>query len=525
MKLSQLLERLDYRIEGKKTTDIEISSLGQDSRKVTSGSLFLAVRGTKADGHTFIPQVVAMGAVAVVADELWWKEEGSRWAASLDTPPTFVIVDDCTLARAYLAAAWYGYPSEQLVLVGVTGTNGKTTIATLLYKLFSSLGFPCGLISTVCNYVISRPVSANYTTPYPMELNGLLRQMVDAGCSFAFMEVSSHSVDQKRVAALDFDGGIFTNLTRDHLDYHKTFDNYLHAKKAFFDGLKKQAFALTNLDDRNGEVMLQNSSARHRTYSVRSMADYVTRIVEESFEGMSLLIDGQEVQTHFVGRFNASNLIAVYGAACEILQNEDVQKLTAGITRQDLLVKMSELVPVNGRFESIRSPKGFSAIIDYAHTPDALVNVLGTIREILDARGKGRVITVVGCGGNRDKGKRPIMARESALHSDRLILTSDNPRDEEPADILRDMQEGLDSDELRQKTITISDRREAIRTAVMMAQPDDVILVAGKGHEDYQIIKGVKHHFDDHEVVRDAMGLNPNPFKAFMNSILGFCKS
>ena len=332
--------------------------------------------------------------------------------------------------------------------------------------------------------------------------------MVDAGCAFVFMEVSSHSVDQQRIGGLDFDGGIFTNLTRDHLDYHKTFENYLHAKKRFFDGLKKEAFAITNLDDRNGEVMLQNTKARRRSYSVRTMADYTTRIIEESFEGMSLLIDGQEVQTNFVGRFNASNLIAVYGAACEILQNENARKLTAGITRHDLLVKMSELIPVNGRFESIRSPKGFSAIIDYAHTPDALVNVLGTIREILDARVKGKVITVVGCGGNRDKGKRPIMAHESAVHSDLLILTSDNPRFEEPMDILNDMQAGLDSDELRQKTITICDRREAIRTAVMMAQPEDVILVAGKGHEDYQIIKGVKHHFDDHEVVREAMGLN-----------------
>ena len=510
MKLSQLLERLTYQLEGSRTTDIEISSVETDNRKIVQGSLFIAVHGATVDGHSFIPQAIENGAIAVVGDKPWWESEGCQLAASLEKAPVFIIVEDCNQARALLAAAWFDYPSEQLTLVGVTGTNGKTTIATLLYKLFTKLGYPCGLISTVCNYVIDRPVQATFTTPYPWELNDMIRQMVDAGCAFVFMEVSSHSVDQQRIGGLDFDGGIFTNLTRDHLDYHKTFENYLHAKKTFFDNLKKEAFAITNLDDRNGEVMLQNTKARRRSYSVRTMADYTTRIIEESFEGMSLLIEGQEVQTHFVGRFNASNLIAVFGAACEILENENVRNLTVGITHQDLLVKMSELFPVNGRFESIRSPKGFSAIIDYAHTPDALVNVLGTIREILDARGKGNVITVVGCGGNRDKGKRPIMARESALHSDRLILTSDNPRFEEPMDILNDMQAGLDSDELRQKTITICDRREAIRTAVMMAQPDDVILVAGKGHEDYQIIKGVKHHFDDHEVVREAMGIGPN---------------
>ncbi len=524
MKLYQLLERLNYQFEGAKDKNIEISSLVSDNRKVTPGCMFAAVRGTTVDGHSFIPQAVENGAVAVVGDSQWWENEGRQWAASLSKAPSIIIVEDCNMSRALLASAWNGYPSEQLTLVGVTGTNGKTTIATLLYKLFTKLGYPCGLISTVCNYIIDRPVPANFTTPYPLELNNLLRQMVEAGCSFVFMEVSSHSVDQKRIGGLDFDGGIFTNLTRDHLDYHKTFENYLHAKKAFFDGLKKEAFALTNLDDSHGEVMLQNTHARRCNYSVRSVADYTTKIVEESFEGMSLLIEGQEVQTHFVGRFNASNLIAVYGAACEILKNENARKLTAGITHQDLLVKMSELVPVNGRFESIRSPKGFSAIIDYAHTPDALVNVLSTIREILDARGKGQIITVVGCGGNRDKGKRPIMAHESALHSDRLILTSDNPRFEDPMDILHDMQAGLDSEELRQKTITIIDRREAIRTAIQFAQPDDVVLVAGKGHEDYQIIKDVKHHFDDHEVVREAMGLKPSGIQGVLSGIRNFFK-
>ena len=504
MKLQSLLERLEYQLAGKKETDIEINAIQQDSRQVKAGDMFVAVRGTTVDGHSFIAQVIEAGAVAIVCDRQWWDEAG----ASASNAVTYIIVEDCNLALALLASAWNGYPSEQLTLVGVTGTNGKTTIATLLYKLFSKLGFPCGLLSTVCNYVIDRAVPATHTTPDPLALNDLLRQMVDEGCAFAFMEVSSHSADQKRIGGLDFDGGIFTNLTRDHMDYHKTVENYLRAKKSFFDGLKKEAFAISNLDDRNGEIMMQNTRARRRLYSVRSLADYNARIVEEAFEGMSLNIDGQEVQTHFVGRFNASNLIAVYGAACEILENANVQKLVQGITRQDLQVKMSELVPVNGRFEAIRSPKGFSAIIDYAHTPDALVNVLDTIREIVEGqRGKPQVITVVGCGGNRDKGKRPIMAREAALRSDRLVLTSDNPRFEEPDEILRDMQAGLDTDELRQKAITISDRREAIRTAVMLAQPGDVILVAGKGHEDYQIIQGVKHHFDDHEVVREAMGI------------------
>lgn len=502
MKLNNLLERLSYALEGSNQIEIEITAIEQDSRKAAPGCMFVAVRGTNVDGHSFIPQVIEAGASAIVCDKQF-AEENKEWNPAI----CYVIVDDCNLALALLASAWNGYPSEQLTLVGVTGTNGKTTIATLLYKLFSKLGFPCGLLSTVCNYVIDREVPATHTTPDPLALNDLLRQMVDEGCAFAFMEVSSHSADQKRIGGLDFDGGIFTNLTRDHMDYHKTVENYLKAKKSFFDGLKKEAFAISNLDDRNGEVMMQNTKARRRLYSVRSMADYTAKIVEEAFEGMSLLIEGQEVQTHFVGRFNASNLIAVYGAACEILENESSRKLLEGISHQDLLVKMSELVPVNGRFESIRSPKGFSAIIDYAHTPDALVNVLGTIREILDTKSEGSIITVVGCGGNRDKGKRPIMAKEAALRSDRLILTSDNPRFEEPEEILKDMQAGLDTDDLRQKAITICDRREAIRTAVMLAQKGDVILVAGKGHEDYQIIQGVKHHFDDHEVVREAMGI------------------
>lgn len=490
MKLSELLERLSYSLEGAKDIEKDIVSIEQDSRKVKAGSLFIAVRGTNVDGHTFIPQVIEGGASAVVCEIL--PEE-------IKDNVTYIKVDDCNLALAMLASAWNGYPSEQLTLVGVTGTNGKTTIATLLYSLFTKLGYPCGLLSTVCNYVIDRPVPATHTTPDPLALNDLLRQMVEEGCAYAFMEVSSHSADQKRIGGLDFDGGIFTNLTRDHMDYHKTVENYLKAKKSFFDGLKSSAFAISNADDKNGPVMMQNTKARRRLYSVRKAADYTAKIIEEAFEGMELQfgIGGKAlnpVVTHFVGRFNASNLIAVFSAAIEL-----------GADVEEVLVKMSELVPVNGRFEAIRSPKGFSAIVDYAHTPDALVNVLGAIKEILG--NKGKIITVVGCGGNRDKGKRPIMAKEAGMSSDRLVLTSDNPRFEEPEDILKDMQEGLDSEELRAKTITITDRREAIRTALMLAESGDVVLIAGKGHEDYQDVKGVKHHFDDHEVVREAMGI------------------
>lgn len=489
MKLTELLERLTYTLEGSKDIDREISSIEQDSRKVQAGCLFIAVRGTNVDGHSFIPQVISAGASAVVCETL--PEE-------LSNDVTYIKVDDCNLALAMLASAWNGYPSEQLTLVGVTGTNGKTTIATLLYRLFSKLGYPCGLLSTVCNYVINREVPATHTTPDPLQLNNLLREMVEEGCAYAFMEVSSHSADQKRIGGLDFDGGIFTNLTRDHMDYHKTVENYLKAKKSFFDNLPAKAFALSNADDKNGEVMMQNTKARRRLYSVRTGADYTAKIIEEAFEGMELQfsVGGKAlcpVVTHFVGRFNASNLAAVFGAAIELGANID-----------EVLVKMSELVPVNGRFEAIRSPKGFSAIVDYAHTPDALINVLEAIKEILGD--KGRIITVVGCGGNRDKGKRPIMAKESALRSDRLVLTSDNPRFEEPDEIIKDMQAGLDSEELRAKTISITDRREAIRTALMIAEKGDVILIAGKGHEDYQDVKGTKHHFDDHEVVREAMG-------------------
>jgi len=389
-----------------------------------------------------------------------------------------------------MASAWYDFPSSKMILVGVTGTNGKTTIATLLYQLFRQLGHKSGLLSTVCNYVDDLAVEATHTTPDALALNELLKQMVDAGCEYAFMEVSSHSVDQRRIAGLEFDGGVFTNITRDHIDYHLTFENYLKAKKQFFDELSTNAFALTNADDKNGLVMLQNSKAKKYTYSLRSMADFKTRILEHGFEGMLLDMNDKEVNVSFIGKFNASNLSAVFGTAVLLEQDE-----------MEVLRIISSLHSVSGRFETLHAPLGYTAIVDYAHTPDALNNVIGTINQIL--QGNGRLITVVGCGGNRDKGKRPMMAREAVNGSWKAILTSDNPRFEEPQDILNDMLAGLDVVD-KAKSLTIVDRKEAIRTACALAQPGDVVLVAGKGHEDYQIIQGVKHHFDDKEIVREC---------------------
>ena len=417
----------------------------------------------------------------------------SEALAEMPEGVTFVRVPDTECVVGQIATTFYGNPTAHLKLVGVTGTNGKTTIATVLYELFRAMGHKVGLISTVCNYIDDCPVEATHTTPDPISLNALLAEMVEAGCEYAFMECSSHAIHQHRIGGLTFQGGIFTNLTRDHLDYHGTFENYRDAKKMFFDGLPKTAFAIVNADDRNGSVMVQNCAARVFTYSTRAAADYKGRIIEESIEGMLLDIDGHEVSVPFVGRFNVSNLLGVYGAA-----------LNLGKAADEVLRVLSGLKPVNGRFETIRSPKGFSAVIDYAHTPDALENVLVAINEIVN--GRGRVITVCGAGGNRDKGKRPLMAQEAAKRSDRVIITSDNPRFEEPQDIVNDMLAGLD-EEQRTRTLAIVDRREAIRTAAMMAQPGDVILVAGKGHEPYQEVKGVKHHFDDHEEVRAAFGM------------------
>ena len=467
------------------STDKEIKGLHFDSRKIGEGDLFVAQVGTSMDGHTFIEGCVAKGAAAVVlSDRSYMPEKEQRD----NTQCTYILVENTDKALGLLASRWFGEPSRQLTLVGVTGTNGKTTIATLLYKLVRAMGHKAGLLSTVVNYIEDEAVPATHTTPDAIELNGLLRRMADAGCEYAFMEVSSHAIAQERIAGLDFDGALFTNLTRDHIDYHKTFDNYRDTKKRLFDGLKKTAFAVTNKDDRNGLVMTQNCKAAVHTYSTRSLADYRAQILEEGFDGMMLHINGKEVFVPLVGRFNVSNLLCIYGAA-----------LCLGFDELEVLRVLSTLTPVNGRFEAIRSTKGWTAIVDYAHTPDAVDNVIQTIREIKKEGAK--LITVVGCGGNRDKGKRPMMAQIAKRGSEQLILTSDNPRDEEPKDILNDMTAGLSEEELR-STIVIEDRAAAIQTACTLAQKDDVILIAGKGHEDYQIIKGVKHHFDDHEEVR-----------------------
>lgn len=462
----------------------EITGVNIDSRQVQEGHLFIAVKGTQTDGHSYISKAIENGAIAVVCQTL--PEERHDGV-------TYVQVEDSEQIVGLIATTFYGNPTSKLRLVGVTGTNGKTTIATLLYKMFRIFGYKCGLCSTVCNYINDEPVPTDHTTPDPITLNRLLGRMADEGCEYAFMEVSSHSVAQHRIGGLKFAGGIFTNLTRDHLDYHKTFENYRDAKKAFFDALPKDAFAVTNVDDKNGRVMTQNTKADIKTYSLRSAADFKAKVLEESFEGMCLDINGKEVSVSFIGRFNVSNLLAVYSAA-----------IAMGRQPEEVLVAISMLRPVNGRFETIRSEEGVTAIVDYAHTPDALVNVLVTINEIL--KGRGEVITVCGAGGNRDKGKRPLMAQEAVKYSDRVIITSDNPRFEEPQDIINDMLAGLDKTQMR-KVVAVVDRKEAIRTACMMARPGDAVLVAGKGHEDYQDIKGVKHHFDDHEVIREIFGM------------------
>lgn len=479
------------------STDKEIKGLHFDSRKVGEGDMFVAQVGTAVDGHTFIDGCVAKGASAIILSKREYMADVQRDNVQCTKcDATYILVENTDKALGLLASRWFGEPSKKLTLVGVTGTNGKTTIATLLYKLVRALGHKAGLLSTVVNYIEDEAVAATHTTPDAIELNGLLKRMVDAGCEYAFMEVSSHAIAQERVAGLDFDGALFTNLTRDHIDYHKTFDNYRDTKKRLFDGLKKSAFAVTNKDDKNGLVMTQNCKAGVHTYSTRSLADYKAQILEEGFEGMMLNINGKEVFVPLVGRFNVSNLLCIYGAA-----------LCLGFEELDVLRVLSTLNPVNGRFETIRSPKGWTAIVDYAHTPDAVDNVISTIREIIDGQKskvesrKPRLITVIGCGGNRDKGKRPMMAQIAKKGSEQLILTSDNPRDEEPRDILKDMTDGLTEEELR-STLVIEDRAAAIQTACTLAQAGDVILVAGKGHEDYQIIKGVKHHFDDHEQVR-----------------------
>ena len=442
----------------------------------------MAMRGTQTDGHAYIASAIEKGAVAVLCEDL---------PEQLNNGVTYIQVKESEDAVGKLATTFYGDPTSKLKLVGVTGTNGKTTIATLLYNTFRYFGYKVGLVSTVCNYIDDEAVPTEHTTPDPITLNRLLGKMADCGCKYAFMEVSSHSIDQKRISGLKFAGGIFTNLTRDHLDYHKSVDNYLRAKKKFFDDMPKDAFCLTNLDDKNGMVMTQNTRAKVYTYSLRSLSDFKGKLLESHFEGMILDFNNRELSVQFIGKFNASNLLAVFGAA-----------VLLGKQEEEVLVALSTLKPVSGRFETVRSPEGYTAIVDYAHTPDALVNVLNAIHGVVE--GKGQIITVCGAGGNRDKGKRPLMAKEAAKLSDRVIITSDNPRFEEPQDIINDMLAGLDKDDMR-KTISIVDRREAIKTACMLAQPGDVILVAGKGHENYQDVKGVKHHFDDKEVLSEIM--------------------
>ena len=479
MRLKELLKNIKpTQVVGDENTDI--IGVNIDSRKIKQGHLFVAMKGTQVDGHQFIPKALDLGASAILCEDL---------PAELKENVTYIQVASTEDAVGKVATIFYGNPSEKLKLVGVTGTNGKTTIATLLYNMFRKLGYKCGLLSTVCNYIEGEAIPADHTTPDPIELNALLSKMVEAGCQYAFMECSSHAIHQKRIGGLKFAGGIFTNLTRDHMDYHKTVENYRNAKKAFFDGLPKSAFAITNADDKNGMVMVQNCKAQIKTYSTRSMADFRAHILECHFEGMYLEIDGHEVGVQFIGKFNVSNLLAVYGAAVMLGQKPE-----------DILIALSTLKSVSGRLEPIQSPEGYTAIVDYAHTPDALENVLKAIHEVLN--GKGKVITVCGAGGNRDKGKRPLMAQEAVKQSDKVIITSDNPRFEEPQDIINDMLAGLDKQQMK-KVVSIVDRREAIRTACMMAEKGDVILIAGKGHEDYQEIKGVKHHFDDKEVVKE----------------------
>jgi UDP-N-acetylmuramoyl-L-alanyl-D-glutamate--2,6-diaminopimelate ligase len=481
MKIEEILKGIDV-VSVTGTKDKVISAIEFDSRKVKPDSLFVAVKGYKSDGHDFISSAVELGATAVICEVLPEK---------LSNNICWIKTVDSAKALGLAASNFFGNPSYSLKLVGVTGTNGKTTIASLLYRMFLGLGYKCGLFSTVCNYINEKELEATHTTPDPVQLNSLLSRMVDEGCDFAFMEVSSHSADQKRIAGLRFAGGIFTNLTHDHLDYHKTFDNYLAAKKSFFDSLPAEAFALVNIDDRNGLVMLQNCKAKHYTFSIRGMADYRCTIIEQGFEGMELKIQGEEVWTRFIGEFNASNLLAVYSAS-ELL----------GAIKKEILPVLSDLHSVSGRLEVIKSPSGISGIVDYAHTPDALLNVIGTINKIRE--GSVHLITVVGAGGDRDRTKRPKMAAISAEGSDKVILTSDNPRSENPEMILDEMETGITPD-LRRKTLRIADRREAIRAAVMLAIPGDVVLIAGKGHETYQEIMGVKHHFDDREELRNAL--------------------
>jgi UDP-N-acetylmuramoyl-L-alanyl-D-glutamate--2,6-diaminopimelate ligase len=480
MKIKDILTNCNLlEIVGEK--DVDVADIAFDSRKVSQGTLFFAVKGTQVDGHDYIDGAIEKGASVIVCEKLPRKKAENV---------TYVKVDNSAYVLGVGASNFFGNPSEKLKLVGVTGTNGKTTIATLLYRLFTEAGYPCGLLSTIENIVNRDVIPSTHTTPDPIELNTLLQQMVEKGCEYAFMEVSSHSVAQDRIAGLHFAGGIFTNLTHDHLDYHKTMANYRNAKKKFFDDLPQSAFALTNLDDKNGAYMLQNTQARKLSYALKHDADFKGVVMESHFEGMLLKVNGTEMYTQLVGGFNASNILAIYGAATAL-----------GFHKDELLVEISKLRGANGRFDMVHSDKGIVGIVDYAHTPDALENVLVTINDVRCH--KETLITVVGCGGNRDTTKRPEMAAVAVKLSDRVILTSDNPRNEDPDEIIRQMKAGV-AEEDQGKVLSITNRREAIRTAVALAKKGDIILLAGKGHENYQEIKGVKNHFDDKEVLSEA---------------------
>ncbi len=482
MKISKLLNNIKVvTITGNQ--EPEVKSVCFDSREVKDGALFVAIKGGTSDGHDYIVKAVEGGACAIICETL----------PSETLPVTMIQVEDSHKALGYLASNFYNNPSEKLKMVGITGTNGKTTTVTLLYQLFTKLGYKCGLLSTIANFVADRQVAATHTTPDPLETNALLSEMADAGCEYCFMEVSSHSLDQNRVCGINFAGAIFSNITHDHLDYHKTFQEYIRAKKSFFDNLPATAFALTNIDDRNGLVMIQNTQARKYRYSCQASADFNCKIIEKGLDGMLVKIDNREVWTKFIGAHNAYNLLAVYSTA-----------ILLGGNREEVLVHLSSLTSVSGRLEYIKGFKNLTAVVDYAHTPDALENVLKTLR---DCAGESELVTVFGCGGNRDKTKRPEMAQIAAKYSDKVIVTSDNPRFEEPDAIIEDIKAGFTAKE-RSSAMFITDRREAIRTAILMSKEGSIILVAGKGHENYQDIKGVKHHFDDKEVISEVFNQN-----------------
>jgi len=480
MRLQDILYKVSIRsVIGK--TDIEVKDIQIDSRKVKQGCVFVAAKGVAADGHQFIEKAIGSGAVAVICETM---------PSSISDDIVYVQAENSAAAAGYMAHNFFGQPSEKMKIVGVTGTNGKTTIATLLYKLFTSLGYKCGLLSTVENHIGDKVVPATHTTPDAISLNALLKQMADERCTHVFMEASSHAIQQHRITGLQFTGGLFSNITHDHLDYHKTFDEYIRVKKAFFDSLPSSAFVISNADDKRGAVMLQNTNAKKYFYSLKTLADFKGKIIENNLTGLVMDINGQEVHFRLIGEFNAYNLLAVYGAAVNL--NED---------KHEVLRNLSVLTGAEGRFDYLISAKDrVIAIVDYAHTPDALLNVLATIKKL--KKGFEQVITVVGCGGDRDKTKRPVMAEVACEHSDKVIFTSDNPRSEDPVKIIKEMETGVQSAS-RRKYISIADRKEAIKTAISLAKPDDIILIAGKGHEKYQEIKGVKYDFDDKKVVRE----------------------